>query len=60
MSKGAEKDVVRTRFRRGDGPWVYVNVVMPDYFDILNVANRHFGDPTRYIGGPKLKKKERR
>jgi hypothetical protein len=30
-----------------------------DPIDVLNIANKHFGDPTKNIGGPKLPPLER-
>lgn len=49
------KQPVRMRFRRGDGPFTPLfDVLVEDPLEVLNIANRHFGDPTKNIGGPEL------
>jgi hypothetical protein len=52
--------VVKVRFRRSDrDPWTHIDVTVGEPIDVLNIANRHFGDPTKNIGGPKLPALER-
>jgi hypothetical protein len=49
------KQPVRIRFSRtGQDPLPAFTVMVEDPLAVLNIANAHFGDPSRHIGGPAL------
>lgn len=49
------KQPVRMRFRRGKGAFTPLfDVLVDEPLEVLNIANRHFGDPAKNIGGPEL------
>jgi hypothetical protein len=49
------KQPVRIYFHReGQQHLSALDILVDDPIDVLNIANRHFGDPTRHIGGPEL------